>query len=348
MRAPSAPVRPCAAGARPPPRRESGCVDPRPCGSSLRCVAPRPCGSTLRCIDPRPCGSSLRCVAPRPCGSTLRCIDPRPCGSTLRCVASRPCGSTLRCDASRPCGSTLRCDASRPCGSTLAGVGHRPLANGHGCLVGLRAGVLDRRPVSPLPSSPASSGAGSGWHRLTQIADSTVYLGGPATFGAGPLMCTDSWAVTVWRIASAARLRRSRGHRTERGQPVLSSRRHCGRSLGPAGIWPVPGPSRARSCAVAAQPGTGQRPAPLIRPVACSLLNLPVARSPSAGGAGAGPVPGRHRLGRRDPGAARPEIQAASPEVITVGVHPGHDPSPVRAESARPVPSEQRAQPLSR
>jgi len=46
------------------------------------------------------------------------------------------------------------------------------------------------------------------------------FLGGPATVGAGPLMCADSWAVTVWRIASAAWLRQSRGHRTERGQPV--------------------------------------------------------------------------------------------------------------------------------
>jgi hypothetical protein len=143
--------------------------------------------------------------------SESRRDDPRPCGSTLRCVAPRPSGSSPRCAA------------SRPCGSTLAGVGHRPLAIGHGCLVGLRAGVQDRRPVSPLSSSPACSGAGPGWHLRAQIADSTVYLGGPATVGAGPLMCADSWAATLWRIASAARLRRSRGHRTERGQPVLSS-----------------------------------------------------------------------------------------------------------------------------
>ncbi len=83
--------------------------------------------------------------------------------------------------------------------------------------------MLDRRPVSPLSFSPTCSGAGSGWHLRTQIADSTVYLGGPATVGAGPLMCADSWAVTLWRIASAARLRRSRGHRTERGQPAWQS-----------------------------------------------------------------------------------------------------------------------------
>ncbi len=71
-----------------------------------------------------------------------------------------------------------------------------------------------------------------------------MYLGGPATVGAGPLMCADSWAVTLWRIASAARLRRSRGHRTERGQPVLSARHHCGCSLGQVGVRPVPGCSR--------------------------------------------------------------------------------------------------------
>ncbi len=43
-----------------------------------------------------------------------------------------------------PCGSSLRRVTSRPCGSTLAGVGQCPLAIGHGCLVGLLAGVLDR------------------------------------------------------------------------------------------------------------------------------------------------------------------------------------------------------------
>ncbi len=149
----------------------------------------------------------------------------------------------LRCVAPRPCGSSLRCDASRPCGSTLAGVGHCPLAIGHGCLVGLLAGVLDRRPVSPLPSSPACSGAGSGWHRRTQIADSTVYLGGPATGGAGPLLCADSWAAwaaTVWRIASAARLRRfSRMHDHDRLTRAVSPSRPvpiipCGRCKQPA------------------------------------------------------------------------------------------------------------------
>ncbi len=92
-----------------------------------------------------PCGSS-----PRPCASTL-C----PCGSS-----SRPCGSTLR-----PRGLTL---------SHLAGVGQCPLAIGHGRLVGLLAGVPVRRPVSPLSSTSACSGAGSGWHGCGWIADSAV------------------------------------------------------------------------------------------------------------------------------------------------------------------------------
>ncbi len=48
----------------------------------------------------------------------------------------------------------------------------------------------------------------------------------------------------MWLIASAARLRRSRGHRTERGQPVFSSRRHCGCPLGQDGVRSVPACSR--------------------------------------------------------------------------------------------------------
>ncbi len=74
-------------------------------------------------------------------------FDPRQCGSALPLaqglceyylglcgLAPRPCGLPLR-----PCGSPL---------SHLAGVGQCPLAIGHGCLVGLLAGVLDRRTVS--------------------------------------------------------------------------------------------------------------------------------------------------------------------------------------------------------
>jgi hypothetical protein len=46
-----------------------------------------------------------------------------------------------------------------------------PLAIGHGRIVGLLAGVSDRRTVSPLSSSSACSGAGSGWHGCGRFAD---------------------------------------------------------------------------------------------------------------------------------------------------------------------------------
>jgi hypothetical protein len=83
--------------------------------------------------------------------------------------------------------------------SHLAGVGQCPLAIGLGCLVGLLAGVLNRRPVSPLPSTSARSGAGSGWQSRRQIADSAVYPEGLAPGGAGlpSLSCAISWAVSA-------------------------------------------------------------------------------------------------------------------------------------------------------
>jgi hypothetical protein len=107
-----------------------------------------------------------------------------------------------------------------------------------------RRGAGSPARIATVVFAAACSGAGSGRHLRTQIADSTVYLGGPATVGAGPLMCADSWAVTLWRIANAARLRRSRGHRVERGQPVLSARHRCGCSLGQVGVQAVPACSR--------------------------------------------------------------------------------------------------------
>jgi hypothetical protein len=47
---------------------------------------------------------------------------------------------------------------------------------GHGPSAGPLVGVLDRRPVSPLSSSRACSGAGSGWHDCGWIAVSAVPL----------------------------------------------------------------------------------------------------------------------------------------------------------------------------
>jgi hypothetical protein len=89
-----------------------------------------------------------------------------------------------------------------------------------------------------------------------------VYLGGPATVGAGPLMCTDSWAVTLWRTASAARLRRSRSHRAVRGHPDTTST---------APLWLLSRPSLAYGPG----PGRGRCPG---RPIPCA----PVAGPPTA------------------------------------------------------------------
>ena len=134
-------------------------------------------------------------------------------------LASRPCGSSLTLAPVAQVSRSPLWLNPRPCGSTLAGVGQCPTAIGHGCPAGLRAGVPDRRSVSPLSSSLGAVGrarAGAAVRR----SPSAPFFGGPATVGAGPLMCADGWDVTVWRTVSAARLRQSRGHRTERGQPV--------------------------------------------------------------------------------------------------------------------------------
>ena len=102
----------------------------------------------------------------------------------------------------------------RPCGSStpLAPVAHLWPAPGvahcHRPLVSSRAAY--RRARSPARIATVvlagCSGAGSGWRCRARIAVCTVSLEGSATVGAGPLLCADSWAVTVWRIASAARL----------------------------------------------------------------------------------------------------------------------------------------------
>ena len=134
-------------------------------------------------------------------------------------LASRPCGSSLSLAPVAQVSRSLLWINPRPCGSSLAGVGQCPTATGHGCPAGLRAGVPDRRSVSPLSSSLGAVGrarAGAAVRR----SPSAPFFGGPATVGAGPLMCADGWDVTVWRTVSAAWLRQSRGHRTERGQPV--------------------------------------------------------------------------------------------------------------------------------
>ena len=110
--------------------------------------------------------------------------------------------------SSCPCGSNSgRRRASPTC--------HRPLVSSRAAY---RCARSPARTATVVPAG--CSGAGSGWCCRAWIAVCTVTLGGPATVGAGPLLCADSWAVTVWRIASTARPRQPRSHRAERGHPV--------------------------------------------------------------------------------------------------------------------------------
>ena len=196
---------------------------------------------------------------------------------------------------------------ARPCGSTLAPVALLWPASGSAQLplvMGVQPGcVLVCRIAGPYrhccPRWVQWGGLGPGLPYVDRRLHR--FLGGPATVGAGPLMCADSWAVTVWRIASAARLRQSRGHRTERGQPV--SHQHgttavalsaklasgaCRPARCPGAGGDRAGRHRARQSQLLPTALIGQRPdhaRHFTRPVACS---------PPAGGAGAGSVPGRH------------------------------------------------------
>ena len=99
----------------------------------------------------------------------------RPCGSSLTVAPVAQVSRSpqwLKTHA-RPCGSSL---TPAPSGSTLAGVGQCPTATGHGCPAGLRAGVPDRRPVSPLSSSLGVQWGGLGPglpyvdHRLHRVS----------------------------------------------------------------------------------------------------------------------------------------------------------------------------------
>ncbi len=136
--------------------------------------APGRAGATALNTASSALATGLCGYSPGLCGLALR-----PCGLPLSSnLAVWLTSLTCQWPAPRPCGLPLR-----PCGSPLshlAGVGQCPPAIGHGCLVGLLVGVLDRRPVSPLPSTSACSGAGSGWHGCGWIADSAVYSEGLA------------------------------------------------------------------------------------------------------------------------------------------------------------------------
>ncbi len=273
----------------------------------------------------------------RTCGSILR-----PCGSTLRSSPLWLITSPVRLNPSphRPCGPALR-SSSSPL-SHLAGVGDCPLANGYWCLVGLLAGMLDRRPVSPLQSTSACSGAGSGWHGRHgrgQIADSTVHLEGLAPGGAGLCPCAFSWAVTVIvrRITSVARLRLSRGYRTERGlsagPAALRMRSRPSWHLARAG--PIGGPVTHDSSSNwhsrwARPPRSGRATTQL----ASGLLTIGRWRRRWA----CSRSPPTRMLPARAPDG--PGTQSTGLEVITVRVHSGNDSSPVRAVSACPMSAE--------
>jgi hypothetical protein len=94
----------------------------------------------------------------------------RPCGSSLSLAPvallwpASGCGPGQPSPPTSPLAPVAQVSRSplwlnpRPCGSTLAGVGQCPTAIGHGCPAGLRAGVPDRRPVSPLSSSLGAVG----------------------------------------------------------------------------------------------------------------------------------------------------------------------------------------------
>ena len=256
-------------------------------------------------------------------GSAGPCRRGRP-GPISTDLASRPCGSSLPLAPVAQVSRSLLWINPRPCGSTLAGVGQCPTATGHGCPAGLRAGVPDRRSVSPLSSSLGAVGrarAGAAVRR----SPSAPFFGGPATVGAGPLMCADGWDVTVWRTVSAARPRQSRGHRTERGQ--LVHHRHGTTAVAlSAKLASSPGRTDpARPSAVAAHLSTGKRPVPR------DWSHRPTHYSPGQGPRTTGRRrsrrnrPGPHR--RIGPGAGDRAARSTGrqPEMIMVSVHPGRD-----------------------
>ncbi len=238
------------------------------------------------------------------------------------------CGLALR-----PCGLPLPSIFAREaCLSHLAGVGHRSLAIDHGCSVGQLAGVLDRWPVSPLPSTPACSAAGSwgglGLARLRVGRRRRRILRGSGAVAPAFARARSAGPSPVWRIASGARLRRSRGYRTERG--LSAGRHHCGCAFGQIGSQPEPGPMGARSSWKQGRAGsrdglprscspipTGHWPAHS-RQAACGRMRHH--SSPSA------PSPGPWAPGGR--GLGRGLRQVGDHGAITAHVCPGHGPGP--------------------
>jgi len=142
-------------------------------------------------------------LASRPCGSspTLAPVVQVPRSPLWLKPHGRPCGSSLTLAPVDQVSRSPLWLNSRPCGSTLAGVGQCPTAIGHGCPAGLRAGVPDRRSVSPLSSSlgavgRARAGAAvrgspsapcfSGARRRSELALSCARIAGPSQCGGSP------------------------------------------------------------------------------------------------------------------------------------------------------------------
>jgi hypothetical protein len=182
-----------------------------PWASPLRASQARP-GPT-----PRP-SPSLRPVLCTPWPVLLHYLPVR--------LTTCPCGVPPG-----PCGFALLLSARVACLSHLVGVWHCSLAIGHGPSAGLLVGVLDSRPVSPLSSSRACSGAGSGWHCCGWIAVSAV----PLLEGLAPWRRALARAL-FRRIASGARPRLSWGRPTERGLPA--GQLHCGSAFGQVAVSP--------------------------------------------------------------------------------------------------------------
>jgi hypothetical protein len=268
-----------------------------------------------------------------PVGATIA-GQPGPAGSgasplafALACAASLPAVRITTCLCGVPpdqCGFALLLSARVACLSHLVGVGHCSLAIGHGPSAGLLVCVLDRRLVSPLSSSRACSGAGSGWHCCGWITVSAVLLLEGLAPWCRPRACVlftgpSPW----WRIASGARLRRSWGRPTERG--LSAGQLHCGSALSQVAASPIRAPGAWGQVGRKFEPGAalgGQ-----IQPASGQLTHgrwRCSRTSPQATAIGNGP-PGGRGLGA---GAGKAGIPGRSRPAL----HPGHGADPACAE----------------
>jgi hypothetical protein len=173
---------------------------------------------------------------------------------------------------------------------------------------GPSAGLLDRRPVSPLSTSRARSGTGwAGRPRVDRCQRRDV--DGVGAGAQGPAFALPTGQAPACRTASGTLLRRSRWHPAGRsqsaclqhpaglldvgGRPLLSGLRAS--QVGPA-AWSGWDPRRAVPDAPDTLPASG-------------LITQPVARTPSAGGqlSAAGPAPANRpgSRGTRRPGGLR-------------------------------------------